>query len=523
MKSLIGRRQFLIAGGAASTLALAQTAEAAEHAAASGCGANQSVTIKGLTVEKPVHQPFKTPTLDEIMALRTTGGSGGTGGGAPDGTGGGAAASGPSGGVPGAATKATPAIYVEDGKYLADKSSPSAVSEGRVTDQYSKGAKIGAKTAEVGGVYAKGMGTEYVLADATIDIEGDGPMGLGGPNGGAGADDYATLIIRNCTITTTGTWRTATSAQNYGVLKVYNSTLKSNGRPFTPDFAASGQKTQLEIDGNCRTHVTLSNSYSYFYYSTIIAEGWAALSTDGSEGFLYLEANDCTVKTITAGYGTYADGDCHNVLNRCTFDVAGMAGILANESDITFTEPKAKCGSYFAMIHNVEFPQEVATLKVIGGDIETRKAAILVKSANAEILVEGAKIKSEIGVLLHSTVSVDPNAAKAAQTKGLNVYGIHATLKDMDVAGDIIHDDKENRGMTVYLEATTLKGAIKDASIKMNRLSKWVATADSSVTIIGDIDVSQIDAPAGVTIAAVASVSGKYKLASCGTLILQAS
>jgi hypothetical protein len=516
----MGRRQFLIAGGAASTLALTQTAEAAEHAAASGCSAGQPVTIKGLTVEKPIHEPVKTPTLDEIMALRASGGSGRAGGGAPGGTGGGAAASGPSGGLP-AATKATPAIYVEDGKHLADKSSPGAVNEGKVTDQYSKSAKISSKTAEVGGVYAKGMGTEYVLADATIELDGDGPSGLGGPNGGAGADDYATLIIRNCTITTTGTWRTATSVQNHGILKVYNSTLKSNGRPFTPDFTSTGQKTQLEVDGNCRTHVTLSNSYSYFYYSTIIAEGWAALSTDGSEGFLYLEANDCTIRTITAGYGTYADGGCHNVLNRCTFDVAGMAGIIANESDITFTEPKAKCGSYFAMIHNVEFPTEVGTLKVIGGDIETRKAAILIKSANAEILVEGAKIKSDIGVLLKSTVSVDPNAAKAAQTKGMNVYGIHATFKDMDVAGDIIHEDKENRGMTIYFEATTLKGAIKGASIKMNRLSKWVATADSNVTIIGDVEVAQIDARTGVTITAVATQSGTYKLASCGTLVLK--
>ena len=43
--------------------------------------------------------------------------------------------------------------------------------------------------------------------------------------------------------------------------------------------------------------------------------------------------------------------------------------------------------------------------------------------------------------------------------------------------------------MTVYLEQTTLKGAIKDASIKMNRLSKWFATKDSNVTIVGDVDV----------------------------------
>jgi hypothetical protein len=557
IESLFGRREFLIAGGAATTLALAPAAKAAEHAAASGCGANQSATIKGLTVEKPVHTPSPWPPT-EMMGGGAPGGgmpgggaggpgggapgeAGAAGGGAPGGTGGASGPSGaapggaggpgarsladsgiPDGGMPGAIAKATPAIYVENGNHAEDKSSPSAVSEGKVTDRYSKGAKIKAKLAEVGGVFTTGIGTEYVLADATIDLDGDASMGLGGPNTGASAEDYATLVIRNCTITTTGKWRAATAAQHHGVLKVYNSTLKTSGAPFKPDFASSGQKTQLEIDGNCRTHITLSNSTSHFYYSTIIAEGWAALSTDTSDGYVYLEANDCTVKTLTSGYGTYADGGCHCVLNRCTLDVADMAGIMAGESDISFNEPKAKCGSYFALIHNVGSASEVGTLKVCGGEIETKKAAILVKSANAEILVDGAKIKSGAGVLLKSAVSVDPNAAAAAKPKG-KVYGIHATLRNMDAVGDILHDDKENRGMTVYLEATTLKGAIKDASIKMNRLSKWTATADSNVTIVGDIEVSQIDAPAGVTITAVAGQSGTYKLAGCGTLILKAS
>jgi hypothetical protein len=210
------------------------------------------------------------------------------------------------------------------------------------------------------------------------------------------------------------------------------------------------------------------------------------------------------------------------VLNRCTFEVAGMAGIIAGEADITFTDPRAKCASYFALIHNVGTASDVGTMKVYGGEIETKKAAILVKSANTEILVQGAKIKSEIGVLLKSSTSLDPNAASAAKPT-MKVYGIHATFKDMDVEGDILHDDKENRGMTVYLEATTLKGAIKDASIKIDRLSKWTATADSNVTIVSEVEVSQIDAPAGVTITAIAGQRGTYKLASCGTLVLKAS
>jgi hypothetical protein len=506
-KTLLGRRQFLTIAGATSALAVTTgVAKAAGKAAAAGCNEGSGQTIKGVVMERPVHTPVIMQSMREMMAAGAT------------------VAGAPLGGFDNP-PKATPGVYIGDGKYLPAESKADVVSGGKIGNALASGMKISAQSADLGGVYVKGLGSEYTLADAKIDLSGDGGMGLGGANSGASADDYATLTLRNCTITTSGKNRNATSVQNHGVLKVYNSTLTAHGVPFTPDITSTDQKKQLEIDGNSRAHVTLSNSYSYFYYSTIISEGWAALSTDGADGFVYLEANDCTVKTLKSGYGTYADGMCHNVINRCDFDVASMAAIIADESDVTFTDTKAKCGSYFALMHAIAGQTNVAaTLKVTGGEITSKKAAVLVKSANVNISFDGSKIVSEKGVLLESCVSVDPGAAKLAHPKGQKVYGIHATFKNMDVAGDIVHTaDKENRDMTVYLESTTLKGAIKDAYLSMNRLSKWIATADSNVTIVGDVDVSQIDAPAGVTITAAGSVSGKYKLASCGTLILQAS
>ena len=541
IKKVFDRRHFVLAGGAVSAVSALAVAGHAEKTsksdATTGCGANSNQgIIHGVMVQKPVHKPVKMLTLEEVMAVAGAGAQGGPGaaggpsgpGGAPGGASGGPGDAAKSNGEEGPGdfrdVKATPAVSIVDGKYVIEGSKPENVKSGKVSEKLATDLKIAASTSANGGVYVKGAGSEYSLVNANIDLSGSAPLSLGGPNSGAGADDYATLVIRNSTITTNGRWRNATSVQNHSILKVYNSTLTAHGEPFTPDITKTAQKQQLEIDGNSRAHVTLSNSYSYFYYSTIVGDGWAALSTDGSEGFVYLEANNCKVQTIKSGYGTYADGQCHNVINRCDFDVASMATIIAGEADVTFNDTLAKCGSYFALIHAIGSPNEMGTLKVTGGEVKCKNAGVLIKSANAEIVFDGTKIVSQSNVLLKSATSVDPQAAKAAKTKGMQVYGIHATLKNMDVEGDVIHTtDKENRGMTVYLESTTLKGAIKDASIKMNRLSKWIATADSNITIIGDVDVSQIDAPAGVTITAMASVSGKYKLASCGTLILLAS
>jgi hypothetical protein len=490
-------------------------------AACSGTG-GKAETIKGLVVEKPMHEAQQTQMspMGEMAGMRGERGGAAGRAGAPGGAPGGPGGPGGFGG----GSKATPAVYIENGKYWADKSKTSVLTAGKVESTLASGLKIVGKAADVGGVYVKGLGSEYTIANANIELSGDGAFGLGGPNSGASADDYATLIIRNSTITTNGQNRNATAAQNHSILKVYNSTLTAHGVPFTPDITNTEQKKQLEIDGNSRAHVTLSNSYSYFYYSTITADGWAALSTDGSEGFVYLEANHCTVKTIKAGYGTYADMGCHVAINDSDFDVASMAGIMAGQADITFRNTKAKCGSYFVLMHSIGGPEELSYLKATGGEIATKSPVVLIKSANADISFDGVKMTSESGVLLKSVISVDPQAARASKTKPEEVYGIHATFKNMYVEGDVDHSvDKEHRKMTVYLESTMLKGAIKDASISINPRSKWIATADSNATIVGNVDVSQIDAPSGVTINAVAGQSGTYKLASGGTLILKAS
>ena len=545
MSSNVGRRQFLIRSGVASAAALATGAVgAAAEAASCNEKPGDKLVIKGLVFQKPEHLPAKYPPDREPLSDMPvgTGGQGGQGGqggpggqggaqggpggqgnaqGGPGGAGGqgGPGGSGGQGGPPQRVSTTASAILVEDGKYLADKSKSSVVAAGKVTDAFARGVKVSSADKNVGGVYAKGIGTEFTLADATIDLSGDVDE-MDSATGAASSTDYATLTLRNCTITTSGYKRMATSAHGHSTLKVYNSTLKVSGIPFKTDFSTTAQKTQLEVDGNTRAHVTVENSYSYFYYSTIVAEGWGALSTDGSDGFVYLEANHCNIKTLSAGYGTYSDSGCHNVFNSCTFDVAGMGAILADESDITFTDVKAKCGSYFALIHNVGTVTDIATLKVLGGEVTTKKAAILTKSANTDILFDSVKLKTANGVLIQSTISKDPGAKKAYKPT-VTVLGIHARFKDMDVEGDVLHDDHEARPMTIYLEEATLKGAIKGARLSINRLSKWFATADSTVTLAGDVELAQIDAPAGVTITATAANAGKYKLASCGTLVVK--
>jgi len=499
-----------------------------------GCGKNKNevVKIKGVVVEKfeVQKEPLWDPAAAAAAAMKAAGGSGSPGGaggsggtGGPGGSGmpaGGAGGpGGAAGGPPGAGEKSTPAVYIDNGGYAAGKSKTSVVSAGEIKDSYASNVKIAAKEANTGGVYVKGSKSQFTLTGSDIDLSGN-INGLGGAGSGAASDDHSTLILRNVNITASGVGRSATSAENYSTLIVNNSTLIAHGVPF--DSTDTSPPKALAMQGNARAHVTMSNSESYFNNSTIIADGWGALSTDASGGYVYIEANHCDIQTTKSGYGTYADHYCIVAFNDCKVTTTTYTAIVDKNGKVYLKDVNATSGKYCALMHNSGMPATtISTLEITGGRIETQDAVILASSTNTNILFDGAKVVSKNGVLIQSKVNdID---LSSRPSKGQKVYGIHATFRDMDVAGDFVHKDPE-RSMSVNLESTTLKGAINSQNVYLtiDAGSKWTATADSQVAIVGNIDISQIDAPAGVTITAEAGENGTYTLASGGKLILKA-
>ena len=416
-------------------------------------------------------------------------------------------------------TPKTPVALREKGALTMGQFDKAPVIASTIGESEAKAVYIESDDPDAGGITVSGEGEKYTVEDSTIFLHSNS-NGLGGKGSGLFANDHSEMTIKNCKVLTVGKARCCTATEQYSKMYVYNSYLHGHGAPFGPAAAnlenAGSPPAALEISGNCRTHCTQSNSETYFYDSTIIGDGWAALSTDGSEGYVKLEANNCKVQTILSGYGAYADGMCHDFFNSCDFDVADQAGIMAGECDMTFNDCTAVCGSYFAHIHCVMgMPAEVGTLNIKDCVINTGKDAVSIRSQNAIVNIESSDIIADNGVLVHSIVNTDPNATK---TGGKRVYGIHVTVKDSELEGAILHEDPD-REMNVYFENASLTGAIQGAILHFDGESLWTATNKSSVTIAGDVDLEQIDAPGGVTIEAVCQQEGTYTLISGGTLI----
>jgi hypothetical protein len=414
------------------------------------------------------------------------------------------------------------AIYVNDGAYLPEKSTVSAVVSGKPGDSSASGIKITSKAGDFGGLYVKGK-SSYTLSDSTIDLHGNGSNDFYGLGSGAMADKGATLILRNVKITTNGVITPTTTAMANSTLKVYNSTLVANGGELPKDYMPRIGPGMMEppaplgITGTARATLTMNGSESYFYHSTIIADGWGALSTDMASGHVYLEANDCDVKTVKSGYGLYADGGAIVVINDSRMNTATYTGILAGSGKVTLNNVDATSAVNAFMIHNVVDGSQTATLEINGGRYVTDKQVVLVKSANAEISMAGASISSKSSVLLQSIVNTDKNTAAV---KG-QPAGVRATFKQMNLDGDILHEDP-SRAMYVTFLSTVMKGAIRGAQISLDASSKWTATEDSNVVLAAGVEVDRIDAPTGVTITATAAegsaLHGSYKLAGGGVL-----
>jgi hypothetical protein len=417
----------------------------------------------------------------------------------------------------------TAALLVKDGSTQLDATTTSGAGAKKVSAAAASGLAIKSSADLYNGLLVRGK-SEFTLKDSKIELSGKGKSDFDGIAAGALVKDEATLVLRKVRIHTRGIVSTAATATDKTVMKVYNSTLIADGGPTPSGYVRRigpgmmEPPTPLGIVGTARTSLTMGEARSYFYDSTIIADGWGALSTDAARG-AYLEANRCDIRVLRSGYGVYADHGAAVVVNDSKMQVATFGGIIAGEASIAFNNLQAVSDGNLVMIHSVMGqPSEKATLSIKGGKISTRNAAIVVKSANADISIDGARIKAVNGDLLLAVINDDGFATKV---NGALVSGINAELRNAALEGNVLNLDTERR-MSVRLVATSLKGAVRDAALSLDAGSRWTATADSKLLLVKPTTLEQIDAPAGVSIDAMAepevAAKGSYRLASGGVL-----
>lgn len=411
-------------------------------------------------------------------------------------------------------------LYVAENTY--------AEISGEITDTEMKNASYKTEEVCLNGLYIGGDSV-YSIRDSKFDMTGYGINDFAGIGSAVMVNDTAKCEMENVDIVTHGVIRPCTTVTGNGTLIVRNCVLDAKGGKIPESYVprvASGMMEPppgLKLGGNCRTHLSMGNSRAYFYDSKILAHSWAALSTDGSDGDLYLEANNCDVICDTVGYATYADGGCHNVLNDCRVSVDTHVAIIAGDAWVKMNNCTVKSNQYGAMLHGIRgHHTETTECHIVGGTWDVGEALFFVKSREVYLKLDGTKVKTG-KYLLHSVVNDDPAKTEVPEELKLKTYGVNAIFANGDYEGDIIHEDTD-RTMNLTLQSATVKGVIEDAYVKLDG-AKWFATGDSHICLVGAATPEQMDAPEGVTISAVAGegcgLMGEYTLASGGKLIVK--
>ena len=360
------------------------------------------------------------------------------------------------------------------------------------------------------GLVATGPDSVVRLQKCTIRLDVDSPA-TDDDTGGAATniDNGATLYISDSELVVDGAARYVTANYNDAKLIVNNSTVTSTGsNDNTADVSDPFSNEALLISGTARANFSIGATQTYYYDSVCTAEGWAALSTDSATGNgLDLYAYNTEGIAENGGYSTYADTNCRVWLYGSRLTAAEIGCIISKNGQIhsygsdsapedvmQYHEGKAvsvdssivggrnavmihapdmmgqglmaaDCGTFYAENTTLATDNDLRSTKdyndygeAVGAYIDDVSGDIfLIRSTSADIQLKHVTMDSYNGVLVHTVLNADSMGNFLAAGDGEQVNPVAVTMEDMDVSGDILHEDYQ-RQMTVDLENTTLTG-----------------------------------------------------------------
>lgn len=398
--------------------------------------------------------------------------------------------------------------------------------EGCIGDNQATGIRYTTDAKFINGIVVKGN-SHYTITDSYFKLDGQGVNDFEGIGAAVMATDNATLTVENSYIETNGVIRPCTACGGHATLHVNNCKVYGNSGPL-PDYYDPKKPIMgpgmmeppagLFLGGTIRTHLSVGTTKTYYKDSHIESDSWAALSTDNGRN-LYLQADNCDVIVRKVGYGVYADGGCNVVLNDCRFQTATHGGILAGDFTAKFCGCEIKSGKYDFMCHDLSGgASSAAPLEVRNSTCHAEDTCLYIKSHNIHADIVKSTLSSPRYVV-HAIVNDDPDAR--VMPADAIPYGNKLYISDSKLDGDIVNDDV--RSMSIVLQDSSLHGVICGAYVAASG-SSWFSPKDSVVALVDCTDTGWIDAPAGVTISAVAAqgtrLSGEYPLASGGRLLM---
>jgi hypothetical protein len=388
-------------------------------------------------------------------------------------------------------------VYLENGRYVPEKSVSAAVVGGTVGDGSIKNVRITSIGEEFNGIIATGdTRAAYAIYNPMINLTGNGADDFAGIGAAIASDGNADVTVNKASIVTNGCARTAIFVGGTSTMHVSDSNIEVGNPPLPEgykDVFTEGGKYffrvpfMLGLSGTCRATNIVDKVKEVSYTNTHIkAQGWGALSIDGGDK-TNLRVTRCLIETVESGYGAYAIGGSVDTFSGCTFNVADMALIGTGGSGVFTDGTVVNSRRFGVMFHGS------GDLTIDKGSVfNTRSTTIQLKSPSHSILVDNAKLNAENGIIIQVMPNDDPNArgsrgrggaapredAPATEGNAPRPEGpagtavptvarsdINATFRNVTLTGDIINGDTASCPVNVSFEKATIRGAITTAVV----------------------------------------------------------
>jgi hypothetical protein len=132
------------------------------------------------------------------------------------------------------------------------------------------------------------------------------------------------------------------------------------------------------------------------------------------------------------------------------------------------------------------------------------------RSINNQTVLTNSVLASKTGVVIQSVLGYDPSAGGIDVTDGTEYVGLDITLADMEVTGDILHEDYQ-RKMVLSLANTDLTGAVVTGT-----LATWNTNIENEIEASWNSVDPNVDAT--LTVGEVAEAAGINKDLTISTL-----
>lgn len=192
---------------------------------------------------------------------------------------------------------------------------------------------------DYGYTFLSASDSDVTLSDVAISLGVGAAVDSGATAGTAVYVDSGTLRIQDSDVSVDGAGRYTVAAEGTATLVVENSTVTAGGDlgadGNTSAVSAPASNAALLISGTSRANFSVGQTHTFYYGSTCVAEGWAALSTDSATGTgLELVAYDTDGIALHGGYGTYADTNCRDYLFGSALVSAEVGAIISNNGSV---------------------------------------------------------------------------------------------------------------------------------------------------------------------------------------------